>query len=226
MTTTAIPLSKVRALSEEIDAARSLLYHGLTILVSYTYASRDADALFVCLASGAEKLLKLSAGMESLETAGTWPSKTMMMGWGHDIVELDRYVRGLIIQHAGRSTAPGLIAELLAAVNSDPYIDPLLHTLGTYAKRGRFYNLDHLADATQTEEPPGELWEQLHHEVTTRHPDLLAGLATPDNWDSARTQLNQHIVESVQAWRELIVRSWRTGVLGSSAKQWSPQLTL
>jgi len=226
MTMSAIPPSKVRALMEEIDAARSLLQHGITILESYTYAGRDADAVFVCLAGGAEKLLKLSAGVASLDTTGTWPSKSVMINWGHDITQLNRHVRSLIIQYAFRSSAPGYIAELLAAVDKDPYIGALLDTLGAYAKQGRFYNLDHLADATQPGDPPGELWERLHRKLTEQNPELLTGLTMPDGWNQARTRLNQHIVMSIRSWRELIVRSWCTGVLGGVAKQWGPQLTL
>lgn len=121
VTNPTMPMEKVRALSDEVDAAASLLRHGLTLLASYTFASRDADAVFVCLAGGAEKLLKLSAGLYALEASGSWPSKSTMKGFGHDIVELHSHVRGLIVQGAPtRSTAPGYMAELLDKVDNDP----------------------------------------------------------------------------------------------------------
>ncbi|KOV87596.1 hypothetical protein [Nocardia sp. NRRL S-836] len=68
MTDASMPIGKVIALSDEVDAAASLLRHGLALLETYTFAARDADTVFVCLAGGAEKLLKLSTGLHALDT--------------------------------------------------------------------------------------------------------------------------------------------------------------
>ncbi|HEX8205434.1 MAG TPA: hypothetical protein VF587_05190 [Solirubrobacteraceae bacterium] len=46
------------ALSAEIDATGTLFRHGHSILREYQFAGRDAEAVFVCLAGGVEKLLK------------------------------------------------------------------------------------------------------------------------------------------------------------------------
>lgn len=76
----------------------------------------------------------------------------------------------------------------------------MLKTLGTYAIAGRFYNLDHLADAPQLGDSPSVLWEQLHRGLTALHPQLLTRLAAPDQWDGARAELNKHIIGSAD-WR-------------------------
>jgi hypothetical protein len=55
------------ALSQEIDAASSLLRHGLAILDEYRFLSRDAGPLFACLAGDAEKPLKLSFGLTAID---------------------------------------------------------------------------------------------------------------------------------------------------------------
>ncbi|MEV6241046.1 hypothetical protein [Lentzea sp. NPDC051838] len=225
MTNTSMPIDKVIALSDEVDAAASLLRHGLTALKSYAFASRDADTVFVCLAGGTEKLLKLSTGLHALDTSGSWPSKAVMTGIGHDIVQLHNHVRGLIIQNAPtRSTVPGYIGELVDKVDNDPHIDRVLEVLGTYAIRGRFYNLDHLADTPQPGDSPRQLWEALHHGLLKLHPHLLMQLASVDQSQAARAELNQLIVNSIVGWRELIMRAWRTGVFGSLGKQWAPLL--
>lgn len=226
VTNSPMPMGKVIALSDEVDAAASLLRHGLTLLESYTFASRDADAVFVCLAGGAEKLLKLSAGLHALDASGSWPSKATMTGIGHDIVKLYSHVRGLIIQDAPtRSTVPGFIAELLDKVDNDPHIGQVLEVLGAYAIRGRFYNLDHLADAPQVDDSPKQLWEALHHGLLKLHPHVLMQLASVDQSQAARAELNKLIVSSITDWRELITRAWRTGVFGKQAKSWAPLLT-
>lgn len=225
VTGTPIPIEKVIALSDEVDAAASLLRHGLRVLESYTFAARDADAVFVCLAGGAEKLLKLSTGLHALDTTGSWPSKAAMMGIGHDIVKLYSHVRDLIVQDApSRSTAPGFITDLLGKVDNDPHIDHVLEVLGTYAKKGRFYNLDHLADDAQSGDSPKLLWEALHQGLLKLHPELLVQLASVNQSHAARTELNSLIIRSITDWRELITRAWRTGVFGRLAKQWAPLL--
>jgi hypothetical protein len=218
-------MRKVLALSDEVDAAASLLRHGLKVLESYTFAARDADPLFVCLAGGAEKLLKLSAGLHAWDTSGSWPSKAQMKGVGHDIVKLYAHVRDIIVQDAPtRSTAPGFVAELLEKVDQDPFLGQVLETLGTYAIQGRFYNLDSLANDPQQGDSPRQLWEAMHHGLLKLHPHLLMQLASTESSDTARAEINKIIVQSVTDWRELITRAWRTGVFGRLARQWAPLL--
>lgn len=226
VTNASMPMDKVIALGDEVDAAASLLRHGLSLLAPYTFASRDAGAVFVCLAGGAEKLLKLSTGLHALDTSGSWPSKATMTGIGHDIVKLHDHVRLLIVQGAPTgSTVPGYIAELLDKVDNDPHICKVLETLGTYAIKGRFYNLDHLADAPQLDDSPRQLWEALHQGLLKRHPNLLMQLASVDQSQAARAELNKLIISSITGWRELITCAWRTGVFGGLGKQWAPQLS-
>jgi hypothetical protein len=227
VTNASMPMDQVIALCDEVDAAASLLRHGLSLLRCYTFASRDADVVFVCLAGGAEKLLKLTTGLHALDTSGSWLSKASMMDIGHDIVKLYDHVRLLIVQNAPTdSTAPGYIAKLLDNVDNDPHIGNVLQTLSTYAIKGRFYNLDHLADAPQPADSPKQLWEVLHQELLGLHPLLLAQIASVDQWQATRAELNNLIISSITGWQELITRAWRTGVFGSLAKQWAPQLAI
>jgi hypothetical protein len=182
--------------------------------------------VFVCLAGGAEKLLKISMGLHAWNSSGSWSSKATMTDMGHDIVKLHNHVRRLIVQDAPTgSTVPGYIAELLEQVDNDPHIGTVLETLRRYAIKGRFYNLDHLADTPQAGDSPKQLWEALHQELLKLHPNLLMQLATVDQSQVARAELNTLIVSSITGWRELITRAWRTGVFGSLAKQWAPQLS-
>lgn len=153
--------ARLRALSDEVDATSSLVRHGLAILGQYRHATRDADAIFVCLAGGAEKLLKLTVGLYATESAGAWPSKSVMQGiYGHDIVALDGKVRRLVTDLQAQSTAPGYIRELLEQVDANQYLGSILATLARYAIRGRFYNLDTLAEAPQPEDSPAQPWEE------------------------------------------------------------------
>jgi len=217
--------SEIAALSREIDAASSLMRHGFAILTEYRFASRHAEPVFACLAGGTEKLLKLTFGLMTVDDLGAWPSKSTMKDAGHKIVELDATVRAELQQRRSRSTAPGLIAELLALSDGHPGVVTVLATLERYAVNGRFYNLDWLGGVAQGDASPQELWEELQMLVVEANPEMLEQLAGTQ-YDDARQDMNDLIAWSLGIWCELLVRSWRTGVCGALAMQWSPQLDL
>lgn len=208
-------IGKFQALVEEIEGTTALLRHGFRILSTYTYAAWDAEPMFACFAGGAEKLMKMSIGLERRDRTGSWPSYDEMRGFGHDIVTLNTHTLELIETKKSSSTAPGYIDELRAAVDSDPIIDSLLGALSRYAKMGRYYNLDHLADAPQLEPSPRALWEQVQQDMFKRQPDLLS------DPDSTHAKVNALVGDSCADWCQLIVRAWITGMFGASAKQWS-----
>jgi hypothetical protein len=110
-------------------------------------------------------------------------------------------------------------------VDNDPFLGQVLETLGRYAIQGRFYNLDFLADDPQQRPSPKQLWNDMHHGLLKLRPHLLEQLASAEQSDAARTEINKVIVQSVTDWRELIARAWRTGVFGTQAKGWAPLLT-
>ena len=213
------------ALSAEIDAASSLLRHGFGSLGEYEFASRDAEPTFACLAGGAEKLLKLTFGLATVDEGGGWPTKSTMQKAGHKIVALDATVRKLIVKRQDRSTAPGLIAKLLEMSDGHPGIVQVLATLERYAVDGRFYNLDMLGGRPHGSAGPHELWHELEMDILDANPEMLEQLAGREH-RQARDDMNGIIAWSLGMWCELLLRSWMTGVCGPSARQWSGQLQL
>jgi hypothetical protein len=213
------------ALSQEIDAASSLFRHGFAILADYRFASRDAVPVFACLAGGAEKLLKLTFGLVTVDAGGGWPSKATMQNAGHKIVDLNTTVRELLVARQDRSTAPGLVAELLEATGRHSGAVQVLATLERYAVDGRFYNLDMLGGRAQGKQSPHEQWEELQMTILEANPEMLEQLAGSER-ERARQDMNDVIAWSLGLWCELLVRSWMTGVCGDVAQRWSAQLEL
>lgn len=218
-------MERLRVLSDEVDATSSLFRHGFAILNSYKFSVTDADPLFVCLANGCEKLLKLSLGLNAWEITGQWPASRVMCAYGHQITVLDDRVRSLIVDQLPNSTAPGHLQQLLGVLAQDRYVHQVLTTLERYAVQGRFYNLDYLGERPQVESSPSQQWDQLQQQLLEDWPDLRSRLASPD-WEGARREINRTIEGSIRLWCELIARSWMTGVFGQQAKQWSHQLGL
>jgi hypothetical protein len=213
------------ALSHEIDATSTLFRHGFAILREYTFASRDAEAVFVCLAGGAEKFLKLTVGVVAVDEGRGWPAKATLKKAGHRITELDDGVRETIARRAQLSSAPGLIANLLAATAADAGVKQALTTLERYATNGRFHNLDRLGGEATSDESPHDLWEELQQMVLEANPEVLEQLAGAGHRE-ARIGINEILATSIGGWCELIRRSWITGVCGDQAQQWSYQLDL
>jgi hypothetical protein len=179
---------QLAALSKELDAAASLLAHGVRILQSDGYSVLDAPAVLACLAIGAEKLLKLTIGMVAIEETGFWPNKkTMAERYRHAILALDRHARAAITRRIDNSGAPGYIRELLSSVQNDVVIGPVLEALDNYARQGRFYNLDMLADAPQVDPSPSELWHDgMETKILLADTSLLEEIAYPKKYLAGR----------------------------------------
>lgn len=220
-----LPAPTLRTLSDEIDAASTLLRHGIDTLSNYSFAARDADAVFVCLASGSEKLLKLSIGLHTLSTTGSWPPpKTMRTQFGHRICDLDTEVRRIIQGGLGSSTAPGHLQQELQGVSADTVATRTLATLERYADQGRFYNLDFLGGKTQDTKSPAQMWDELEQSLIQNDPELATSLI--EDWHKARKDLNKRVRSSFIRWCQLVISGWKTGVMGDLAKACSGQLTL
>lgn len=213
------------ALSREVDAASSLLRHGFAILRTYRFASRDAEPVFACLAGGTEKLLKLTVGLVALDDGDAWPSRATMKTAGHKIVELDATVRAVIGARRERSTAPGIIDELLERTEGHPGVIQILRALERYAVDGRFYNLDLLGGREHHDLSPHELWGELELDIVEANPEML-DLAAEGEHEAIRADMNQILAWSLGLWCELVCRSWITGVCGPLAQQWSSQLDI
>jgi len=213
------------AIINEVDATSTLFRHGFSILREYRFASSDAEAVFVCMAGGTEKLLKLTVGMFAFDDGCGWPAQAAMRNAGHKITELDTSARNMIDERVDQSTVPGVIRELLELTTANPGVWQIMATLERYATNGRFYNLDLLGGRQQTDESPQALWEELHMMVVEANPQLLEQLAGAEN-DEARRTINEILMSTLGQWCELIYRSWVTGVCGSEAQKHSAALDL
>jgi hypothetical protein len=152
---------RLAVLSSEVDATSSLLRAGFFLLNNYRFTALDAEPLFALFSAGSEKLLKLTIGLNRHDAEGTWPSRRQMRAYSHDILEMNGVMLALIEDQFDRSNIEDYIQELLDEVRSDEVL-AILSTFSRYATRGRFYNLDHLADSTQAEPSPAKLWEDMH----------------------------------------------------------------
>ncbi len=183
--------------------------------------TEDYDPLFACLATGAEKLLKIVHGLVVEDEQGQWPSKaSMSTTYSHAILDLDALCRGHIRDRLHTATSSGYIGGLLAAVDDDQVIRDLLEAVNHYARQGRFHNLDTLADGPPDHPSPRVLFETLELEIWKR--EGLGGQLGKDQpaFDAALAQGNLVLRSSLIRWWELYYRAAQHGVLGPRAKRW------
>lgn len=168
------------ALSRELDSTMGLLTTGLRLLDQVRFLEGDLEPAMVCLASGAEKLLKLTYGLAVTDATGSWPSKAVMQNkYRHQISALDQECRAFIADRIDLAAAPGYIRTLLDRSASDPFLQPTLDALTTYAAQGRFHNLDVLAitrQARRAHSSSGRTWSGTSRRSTRIYWLVLATL--------------------------------------------------
>lgn len=186
----------------------------------YGFASRDAEPVLVLLATGAEKLLKMTYGVTISARDGSWPSKAVMRDYGHDVARLDGDCRQLLRGRADLATASGYFSDLLDSIDLDPFIAALLDTLSVYGDRGRFHNLDHLAEMPQPGPSPLQMWERLDAAVVSADPSAISHIGKSEaDFQRVRGAANDRLAVSIFGWQNLYHRAWIQGVCGQEAKR-------
>lgn len=212
--------AKAFALIGEMTSTRNLLGYGVRTLRGARFLETTRDPIMTMLSIGVEKLLKLTIGVISLDESGAWPSKKVMMDFGHGIEELFVTVMHAIARRTNGSTA--YVAGLIEEVESDPVLRPLLAALDRYGKSGRFYNLDMLADSPQVEPDPSRLWDAAEQAALNDSTIIdLQRVATErvtdnDAWDAFYAAVQGHTADSIERLWQMISRIGINHALGTT----------
>lgn len=206
------------ALVSEIVSARSLLDHGTRVLRD-TFGTYDelTDPVLTTLSIGMEKLYKLTLGLTALHTTGDWPTKEQMVtGYDHRLAVMHEAV---LKDCRDRATHPDVVA-LIAEVDTDPVVLPIIAALHDYGMSGRFYYLDQLGDPNGvSRQDPRALWQAIEDAIASSEPQLT------QQWEKSRETgsedalshyiqaRNRRTAASVERVRHLVQMCWMTGVL-------------
>lgn len=203
--------------ADELTATKELLNHADELLGLMRFIDRDAHAVTAVLATGAEKVLKLTYGLLLAHETGAWPVDDIK-GFRHRISDLDDTRRALLRSRESRATNNGVVESARTTVENDPWIDWMLRILQRYATNGRLYNLDYLGQQEQPEPSPRRLWQALDHETWEADPTgpTEEGL-TADAIQQRRAAAWQR---SLRRWRELYYQAWVQNMCGPDAKRY------
>lgn len=147
------------SLLNEVKTAVGLLLYGLASLQSLGLAQDFYHLPLLLLASGFERLCKCALCTMYLTHKGCFPSKMMMKGFGHDLVELvDRVSTECYSDEYLRLPAA---KEDLAFLKDDAVLREFVRVLGHFGKQGRYHDLNLVCDGTADTESPELAWQRL-----------------------------------------------------------------
>jgi hypothetical protein len=216
-------------LMSEVDAASELLRCGIDLLIGLNDRIHEPSPMLVTLATGVEKVLKLSIGLLSFEETERWPSRDVMKNKFHHEIGvmhaqvLDDIERRLASPET-RGNAHMHVRQLLDDVRADERLQRIVECLDQYAKGGRFHNLDTLAGSEPSWPAPHKLWDAVVFDLLKSDPELMATLGSRDWKTTGRVATNRVMAVPLVRWWNLIDRTWITKVFGRQAQMWSAEL--
>ena len=190
------------ALIAEMTSTRNLLAYGVRVVRTGAFIDTTRDPILTMLSIGVEKLYKLTLGLAALDRDRSWPTKTRMKANGHKLADMhEAVIAELQVRTAGKSD---YVRGLLAAVQADPVIPPLIAALDMYGRMGRFYYLDLLGDDPQQWESPDGYWQRIEAaaliepELAATYATAMADVSNSQAWDRFYTSLNERIAIAIE----------------------------
>ncbi|XKH55534.1 hypothetical protein LG293_09680 [Citricoccus nitrophenolicus] len=210
------------ALIAEMDSTRNLLAHGIRTLRTGDFVETTRDPVLTMLSIGVEKLYKLTLGLTALDREGSWPNKQQMKSHGHDLDAMHQAVlEELQTRSADKSE---YVRTLLADIEADFVIPPLIAALSRYGRGGRFHYLDLLGDAPDKWDSPIGYWQRVE-QAAMQEPHLIAALndamgapADSELWTRAHGGTQDRIASALEGLWETIAVCGSNNMLGPAGK--------
>lgn len=212
---------KIVALSGELTSATSLLGRGVSILVAETWSQDDSAPMLTCLASGAERVLKLGCVM-AFESDGKEWRPADLRKLGHELANLRKITDDYVRANLSRAACPDYLKGLMQDIQEDPYLDLVFTALDRWsAAEGRYRDFDILGGVLPGgEDPAFEVWSQAELKVAIDL-GLMEKVGDPTKYMAALLTIRETLAASLLKWWFLQYRVWGHGVVGENAKSWS-----
>lgn len=207
------------ALLAEMTSTRNLLAYSLRVIRTGAFIDTTRDPILTMLSIGMEKLYKLTLGLIVLERDHKWPTKTEMQKRGHNLVPMHTAVMNEL--RARTADKSQYVRELVAEVDNDPVVVPIIEALDLYGRMGRFYYLDQLGDAPQAVSPDSA-WQKIEQftladpEVAALYGQAMQNVGDSDAWDEFTCALHERIAMAVERIWVSIAVCGRNHALGET----------
>lgn len=177
--------------------------------------------MLTCLASGAERVMKLGCVM-ALEADGKDWGPDDLRKFGHNLTTLRVSMDGNVQTNLSRATHPIYVNGLVQGTQDDPYLDLVFTAMDRWAAAsGRYRDFNILGgDVPINDDPAHQVWGEAEFRVATDL-GLFEKLGDPRDAMAALGSIRQTLAGSILKWWFLQARVWSHGVLGENAKRWS-----
>lgn len=210
------------AFISEMASTRHLLAYGIRVIRTAPFIETIRDPILTMLSIGVEKLYKLTLGLIDLERDRKWPTKAKMRAQGHKLVPMHQTIMGeLRVRTANNSQ---YVRDLIAEIDADPVVVPVIDALDMYGQMGRFYYLDQLGEHPQAVSPDAA-WHAVEQaalvdpNVTSHYQRALENPGDKQVWDQSIGALNNRIAVAIERiWITIAVcgRNHALGETGST----------
>ncbi|MFY1659315.1 hypothetical protein [Micromonospora sp. WMMD1274] len=210
------------ALIAEMTSTRNLLAYGIRVLRAGAFIETTRDPIMTMLSIGVEKLYKLTLGLAALDHDHKWPSAAETKAWRHRLVAMHEAV--LTELHSRTVDKSLYVCELVAEVEADPVVPPLVEALDTYGRMGRFYYLDQLGGCPQPWMSPDAAWQQIQSAaladpaVAATYSDATVDIGNNEAWDRFIGALNERIATAIEQVWIMIAVCGRNHALGETGR--------
>jgi hypothetical protein len=209
------------ALQAEMTSTRNLLAYGIRAIRTGKFIDTTRDPILTMLSIGVEKLYKLTLGLIVLDRDHNWPNKAEMQKQGHRLVPMHAAVMTELLARTANKSE--YVRGLLAEVDGDPVVAPIIEALDMYGRMGRFYYLDELGDVPQTVSPD-DAWQNIEQSalndpaVATLYQRAMRNVGDNDAWEEFIGALHERIAMTVERLWIAVAVCGRNHALGETGE--------
>lgn len=207
------------ALLAEMTSTRNLLAYGIRAIRTGAFIDTARDPILTMLSIGVEKLYKLTLGLITLDRDHKWPTKTEMQKQGHKLVAMHATVMNELRERTADKSE--YVRGLLAEVDNDTVVRPIIEALDMYGRMGRFYYLDELGDAQQPVSPD-DAWQNIEQAAladpaaATLYQQATRDVGDSHAWDEFTRAFHERIAVAVERLWIAVAVCGRNHALGET----------
>ncbi|MFJ4255165.1 hypothetical protein [Microbacterium sp. NPDC090003] len=210
----ALSMQQTFALIAEGQSVQNLMRDACAAIRGLREPSVHSDAVFTLGSIGVEKLAKMMIGCAEIDAAGRWPSKSTMIGWGHNIDALVEKLFTTAQENQPGAVATDYAASLIDRVRGSSTLPLLFATLSRYGSSGRFHYLDVLATGSEGRfDPPAQYWERLESAIADQVGGYPGG--TPADFERFLERVSAAIADELEVWWFAMHRLGMQGCFGA-----------
>lgn len=213
------------AINYELRNATQLIRAGLGQLQEIDNASDFLHLPLLTLATGFERLLKVTLCFHHLQSNGVFPTKGELfpLGKGHNLLDFLGAVRERCFVAPYVSSIPVATTDL-DFLSSEELIR-FMTVLSDFGQGARYYFLDVIVDPKQKKtSDPEQAWKAIESQIVGNDIVLATAMQRFDRIEDIRRKVTAHVVTSLEKLARAIARLFTIGSISSVAKPYSVSL--